>query len=265
MDFLLEDQMIEITIPFTDRAGNAVTPTSVTATLFDGEDFPLVVYDPIAFSGGATSATVVVLGQFNRLQGEDLAEARRLESVVTHPGGVERKVFAYGVEAEKSLVVMRNSFQTYEMALVVARSRVNIETFESASEDRRKAALQEAYTRICGLPMIYSIVDADGNLEAENEIYMDTWQFIDADAFLTSFPSHFRKALRMAQVVEADELLQGNIVARKHAQGIASETIGESSVTLRSGFSGSTDVGVSAATMSILNGYINRIVKIGRA
>lgn len=262
MNFHLEGQIVQVTVPFTDNAGVQVTPTAVTAILYDGEEVEISDLGPIAFDGGAGQVVVTILGLLNMLRGDEPKEARRLEVKITHAAGVTTKNLIYGIEDERSLVLMQNSFQTYEAALVNVSNMVNLTAFTTATEARQKAALIEAFDRISSIAMVYVTRDTEGLITGEHRLYAEEWEEVDADVFRTQFPSHFQRALRLAQILEADELLQGNVIARKHSQGIATETVGESSVTLRAGFGLQS---LSAAARSVLSGYIDTTVALARA
>lgn len=274
MNFYPETQIVEIVVPFKDLSGQTIVPTEITAVLFDGEDQMLLDFGSVVFDGAGVEAKVIVPAIANTLQGDDLQEVRRLEITVTHAAGSFKTSQSYVIEAEQSLQIMRNSFMTYDTALMLSSQFVNLTAFVNAPDDRRRAALVEAFHRIIDLPMIYSVstvpvaqdvTTSDGIEERVYKISRATWKHIDADAFQTQFPSHFKRALRAAQIAEADDLLQGNVIARKHAQGIATETIGESSVTLRQGFGSGVTASIGTAALTLLSGYIDRTMKIGRA
>lgn len=265
MNFHLEGQLVEIVIPFTDVNGQAVTPTNITAALYDGEDSLIMSFGSVVFDPLEVETKLVIYSSLNMLQGDEPQEVRRLEVKITHAGGSFVRSHSYAIEAEQSLRIMQNSFMTYETALMQSRSFVNMTAFASDTEQRQRAALVEAFRRITKLSLVYSIVDAENVVQETYRLGAATWHYINADAFQTQFPSHFKRALRSAQLAEADELLQGNVISKKHAQGIVSETIGESSVTLRAGFSGVGSTIISAAALTHLSGYIDRTVKIGRA
>lgn len=265
MNFYPETQIVEIIVPFTDPNGQTIVPAEITAILKDGEDQVLLDFGSVAFDGAGVEAKITVPAIANTLQGDELQEVRRLEVSILHTSGSFSVSRSYVIEAEQSLQIMRNSFMTYETAVMMSTQFVNMTAFVGATEERRRAALVEAYRRISDFPMIYSIVDAEDKVVSKTRISSSGWQFVTANVFQNDFPAHFKRALRSAQLVEADELLQGNVIARKHAQGISTETIGESSVTLRPGFAGATSANLSASALGILGGYIDRTIKIGRA
>lgn len=264
MNFHLENQIVEITVPFKDLNGAAITPTAMTAVLMDGEESEIVDFGDVVFNAAEVETKIVIPGAMNTLQGDDLQEVRRLEVKITHAGGTFTVSHSYVIEAEQSLQIMRNSFMTYDTALMNSTQFVNMTAFASASDERRRAALVEAFRKITDLSMIYSIQDVDGDVVEERKLNRSNWSMVDADVFKTQFPTHFKRALRSAQLAEADDLLQGNVIAKKHAQGIASETIGESSVTLRHGFSSASSAGLGSTALALLSGYIDRQMKIAR-
>jgi hypothetical protein len=265
MNFHPENQIVEIVVPFQDLNGAAIVPTDITAALYNGEDGLVMSFGAVAFDPLGVETRIILPGALNALEGDELQEVRRLDVRITHAAGTVLRSHVYAIEAEQSLQIMRNSFMTFGTAQMMASQLVNLVAFNAETEARQRAALVEAYRRLTNLAMIYAIVDADGRTTSEHRLTPLTWHYIDADAFQTGFPSHFKRALRAAQLAEADELLQGNVIAQKHAQGIASETIGESSVTLRAGFTGASDAGISASALALLSGYIDRSISIGRA
>lgn len=262
MNFHLEGQIVQVVVPLTDQAGVQVTPSLVRAKLYDGEGVLISDLGSITFTAGAATTTVTVLGALNTLLSGEPKEARRLDVEITHPAGLSLKTLRYGIEDEQSLILMKNSFQSFENALLIASDYVNLTAFNTATEARQKASLVEAFRRISSLAMIYVTKDVDGSVTGTYELLAGDWEEVNGDVFKTQFPTHFQRALRHAQVLEANELLQGNVLARKHAQGIATETIGESSVTLRPGFGIQS---ISSAARAILSGYINDTVRIERA
>lgn len=75
-------------------------------------------------------------------------------------------------------------------------------------------------------------------------------------------PASFTKALKLAQVVEADAVLGGDIVGEKRRDGIISETVGESSTFFQS--RPLIDLPISRRTYAILKSYINLNFSVSR-
>ena len=263
MKFYPEDYDVEIEVGFTDLNGAAVTPTAVRAVLWDGNDEVVLNLGSLPFEAAEGSKLIVIPRQVNSLVGGELSAARILRIELQTAAGIIRRSFSYLIEGEFRLEVMQNSFISYEAADVLARDEVNLSGWNIADEERRKAALISAYNRLVQIPMHFSLRDADGRpqLESETVILRDQWADVTPAEF-AEFPTHFKKALRRAQLAEANELLQGDTTARKHRSGIITETIGESSVTLRAG---RIDYGVSSTTLALLTGYIYFSVRIARS
>lgn len=264
MKFYPEEYEVTTEVGFTDLNGSPIVPTEITAKLTDGDDEWIADFTVIPFDVAAGKVTIVIPREFNILQAhEEFGAARILRVEIETAAGIVRRSFSYVIEGEFRLEVMHNTFMTYEAAEIHARNLVNTSGWNIADQERRQAALIEAFGRITAIPMRYSFRDADGRLIVEEESYIarDQWAEITPELF-AEFPTHFKKALRAAQFAEANELLQGDTAARKHRAGIITETIGESSVTLRAG---KIDYGVSQSALSHLAGYIHFNIRIARS
>lgn len=263
MKFYPEDYNVELVVGFTDLNGQPVTPTEISAVLYDGEDQVVVDFGSLPFVAEEGSKSIMVPAAFNVLEDGELRAARILRVELMTAAGAIRRSFSYVIEAEQRLVIMTNTFQSYEAAEIAALETPNASGWATATEEKRKAALIEAFRRLTNIPMKYALRDEDGRLILEDEtiIERDRWAEVTPDDY-AGFPTHFRKALRRAQFLEANELLQGDNVAKKHRAGIVTETIGESSVTLRNG---RVDYGVSSVSLQALAGYIYFNMRIARA
>jgi len=262
--FYPEDYEVNVEVGFTDLNGNAITPIAVRARLFDGNDEEVVDFGDLPFDAADGNKLIVIPRQMNQLGDGELSAARILRIELETAAGVIRRAFSYVIEGEFRLELLQNTFLSYEAAELMARDQVNTSGWIVADEDKRHAALIEAYNRLTQIPMKFSFRDPDtGRLRVEEEtvIMRDQWPEVTAEDW-AEFPTHFKKALRAAQFAEANELLQGDNTARKHRAGIVTETIGESSVTLRAG---KIDYGVSSPTLAHLTGYIYFSVRIARS
>lgn len=254
---------VDLQVGFTDLNDTAITPTSISAILYDGEDQVVNDFGTITVAVGDTSKSIIVSGEFNELADGELQAARVLRvELVTNAGSIHRS-FSYGIEGEFRLALMQNSFISYEAAELLARNKANFNGWNNADETRRHAALIDAYSRLTRIPMRFNTLDAEKNqsFDGETIITRNMWSEVTATDFL-AYPVHFRQAVRLAQLTETNELLQGESLARKHRSGIATETIGESSVTLRKGH---IDYGVSSPTLAHLTGFIYFNTRVVRA
>ncbi len=263
MNFYPEGYTVEVTVNFTDLNGSPVTPTGMTAALYDGEEVLIQDFGSLVIAPGSTSRVVVIGSAFNNLSGSEPRELRVLKAVLTTAFGNITHTLAYAIEDEQTVQIMTNSFMTPFQAEIIAADHVNLNGWDAADSTRRRAALVEAYRRIIAIPMRYNLRNELGQ-EIPNEerfISRDAWTEMTAEAF-RELPSRLQRALKMAQLLEANELLAGDSVTRKHRAGVISETIGESSITLRGG---RVDYGLSAQALSALAGYIWFNNKIARS
>lgn len=278
MKFYPEDYIVEVIVKFTDLNGAAVTPTAISAVLYDSDDAVVVDFGSLPFDVAEGQKVIPIPKEFNRLEGDEIRAARILRVGIETAEGTIPRSFSYAIESEQRLVTMVNTFITLEAAEFMALDTPNTSGWNVASEDQKLAALTEAYRRLTLIPMKFSVYRAsvgstssggwrpDWNsiapreLMEETVIERDMWGDITPEQF-TDFPTAFKKAVRRAQFIEANELLQGDNVQKKHRQGIVTETIGESSVTLRSG---AIDYGIGSETMKALVGYVNFNMRIKR-
>lgn len=273
MKFYPEDYIVEVIVSFTDLNGAAVTPTAVSAVLTDGDDAEVVDFGSLPFDAAEGQKLISISKEFNRLAEGETRAARILRVAIETEQGTIPRSFSYAIEAEQRLVPLTNTFTTLEAAEFMALDTPNNSGWKAASEDQRLAALVEAFRRLTQIPMKYPTYQSGGfmadydtvaprDIAEETIIERDQWDEITQDIYDAKFPAHFKKALRRAQFIEANELLQGDNVAKKHRAGIVTETIGESSVTLRAG---RVDYGVSSETLKALVGYIHFNMRIRRA
>lgn len=262
-----EDYIVSVDVVFTDHDGQPVTPTAVKAALWDGEDQLVEDFGDIAFDPSEGRVSVVIPAAFNRLAAGELQAARILRVEIHTASGLIRRSHSYIVEGEFRLQLMVNSFQSIEAAEILARDMPNLSGWSGADEDRRYAALIDAFNRLTRIPMRFRNPDPGRELTVEQAMYSeetiisrDAWPSVTEQEFHT-WPAHFRKALRQAQLAEANELLEGDAISRRHRAGIISETIGESSMTLKGNM---VDMGISKQALSYLSGHIYYNFRIAR-
>lgn len=266
MNIYPENYQVEFDVLFTDLNGQPVTPTEITAILYDDEDQVIADYGAISFSPGDTHKVVVVPPAHNVLEDGQLQAARILRIAMVTAAGTIRRSSSWIIEGEFRLALMVNSFVTIEAAEIMARDMPNLSGWSTASEDKRYASLIEAFNRLTRIPMRFEVPHANdptGTLYCPEEtiIPASQWAGITEEQFL-AFPADFRKAVRTAQLVEANEMIEGETMAQKHRQGIISETVGESSIMLRGG---RVEQNVSSTTLRTLAGFIYFSHRIARA
>lgn len=262
MKYYIEGSTVEVVVNFVDRAGSSIEPTKIKATLFDGEDNEIIDFGSLPFEPTDKEKSIVIPSTFNELEPEELQSARilRVELITAH--GTIYQSLSYVIETEQRLVIMNNTFQTYEAAEIEANNQPNLLGWAAASEEQKKSALIEAYNRLISIPMRFDQFDNYGRpLGKQYVILTSTWRELTRDDF-NEFPTHFKKVLRRAQLIEANELLQGDSIARKRRSGVITEKIGESWLTLRPD---KLDYGVSSPTLTALAGYVYYRMTIARS
>lgn len=291
MKFYPENYDVAVTILFTDLNGDAIVPSEITAVLYDGEDQVVSDLGSVVFDPGESQVIVTVPAAFNVLEEGQLNAARILRVVLSTDAGEIRRAVSYIIESEFRLVLMKNTFVTYESAEIIARDIPRLNGWLQGSEDERHAALVNAFNRLIRIPMKfrsektdikigadrwgygYSVYggpghivydwskDLTGHRDYEYTIIpREAWPEIPAETFL-AFPDFFRKAVRAAQVVEAADILENDVTQRRHRQGIISETVGESSIMLRGGH---LEIGLSSRALEYLSGHVHYNFRVER-
>lgn len=230
-----------------------IAATSFTYRVLDSAGAVVVAESaPIAVLAGTTSVPIVVPASANTLAADVYADIRKVELRVTAADGTRPISELYAIEAADVLVEGVNSYQNYETAELTAMFTQPLDMWESTPRAARIAALVEARDRIGRLSFVE--MDAFDGVFSINDL--------TAVEFAT-LSEPLRKALKKAQLVEADYILGGSAVDHKRDQGLMSETIGESSNMFRPGKP--LDLPVTKRTARILTGHISFAARIGRA
>ncbi|CCG43288.1 hypothetical protein [Magnetospirillum molischianum] len=256
----------------------ASTPVTVTFPL-DGlapiaaeyevrnEEGEIVVpSESLTISDGQQAVAVAIAPVANSLPIDSVRAMRVVKlTLVTAVGSIER-VERYIVEAAQTLVIMENTYQTFESALLEAIEMPTLKAWPTKAEGPRRAALVEAFHRLGKLK--YRVVKGGYTEDELSRLEPVRTQFINdlnersLSEFL-SFPSRFRQALRRAQIAEADIVLEGDIIGDRRRDGLLSESIGESSMMFRSGKP--VILPVSNQALRYLQGYVSHSVSLTRS
>ncbi|CAO3459764.1 hypothetical protein [Azospirillum argentinense] len=254
-----------VTIPFVDDNGDPVIPTAAAVRVLDEDGGVLLASHALAVAPGDTEAVYTVSGALNTV-----AAGKTVRVVVvlltTADGAVEVQV-PYVVRAGSELVVPRTSFQTYYQAILLAQDMPRMDGWGRAGEAERTAALIEAYDRLTRIG--YEVRRPTG-LDTLNRLdpgwvehYRPRdWPLLTPEQFRAA-DAGWRMALRKAQIVEADIILNGDVIAGRRRAGLMSETIGESSMMFRAGKP--LSLGVSEEALRYLTGFVTLRAMTGRA
>lgn len=278
-----ENYDVTLNVPFIDRNGNTVTPVSISANLYDETDALIANLGAITFDPAQPSVNITIPAASNVLQAGVIRAGRILRVAIVTAAGTLNTSTSYIVESDTTLVFMKNTWLSLEAAEIRALDHVDFLGWAGASDSERKTALVNAFNRITMLPMKFLnpasvqnnvdpavlAIDTPWDIIAEwyrstqNYTFIDGggWTDLTADTFNTTFPVEFQTALRNAQIIEANYILTSNPYLVKSLQGVESEKVGESSVTLRRVL---VDYGIGPQTLRALAGFLNSKIKIAR-
>jgi hypothetical protein len=148
------------------------------------------------------------------------------------------------------LTVGTNSYQTDVEVVLLLEELFGLDSYKAGTPEEQTAALINAYHLINTM----TFTDKFGE-------YYDLGS-LDATG-LAALEPNFLRALRMAQIIEANEMMDGNSVHYKRLDGLMSETIGESSMMFRPG--NINNYPITRRSMMFLRNYILIRARLFRA
>lgn len=250
-----------LSIPLLDANGLPLTADAVSYQVTDQSGAERVPLTVLALPDGPADTVELTLpGAINGLAVGASRELRVVTLSITTETGPATVVYRYLVKAEDALGVMKNSFQTFSQALLLGTEMVNMEAWDAASDDRKQAALADAYRAICKLRFDWGF---DNDQTRLNDI---RWTPHDMDklneAQFMNLDERFRSALCRAQVIEANARLGGTDVSDLRREGLMSATVGEVSQMFRP--SKPLVLPISHRALQVLAGYITWSVRASR-
>lgn len=247
-------------LTYVDAAGAAITPASAYYVVVDEAGTELVARTDLVIAAGATSVSITIAAATNTLT-EPGRSLRAIRLFYDHGGQSYLITERYLVEG-LTLVLAKNTFQSYEQSLLTAMDLVELTGWAGADEARRTAALKHAYDNLCKLHYVVERKDSLWMSYHLPRITISDMRYVDAPTF-EALPDGFVKAIRQAQVVEADVLLGGDAVGERRRDGLMSSSVGEISQMFRPGKP--MLLPVSNRALRHLSGYISWGLGTGRA
>lgn len=247
MDKYFANQPIQITIPVTS---NEVT---------DVADVQLVTY---AINKVAPTTAAITDDSFNPntesnvvlvdISASPVTETSIFEVSYTLATATNNYTYTMQFIVSPSDVLAKgeNSYQDYYTSILTAEGLAGVDAFKDASKADQMAALRHAYD------VLNTMVYADKYAEYYNLADLD-------DTALDALDPDFLRALRIAQVIEANEMLDANSVHYKRQDGLMSETIGESSMMFRPG--NINNYPITRRSMMFLRNYVLIRARLERA
>lgn len=227
---------VSVTVEFPEVGGVVISPTAADFAVLDeaGEVVVARAADP-DFNPASGNVSLTVQGIDNNIDDATVTRAMRVVRVYfTTPTGEVTADYRYVVERVEKLIIMTNSFATFEQALLYRLDLPALVGWDAATESEQIAAMVTAHDRMTRMTFRYRLSQqaVEYNSMDWDEVYY--WYVTDMRlrkmVDWVNWPSDFRKALGIAQVIESDFILDGDPVTEKRDAGIMSMTTGEAKV-----------------------------------
>jgi hypothetical protein len=244
------DAKLDFPIDWTDWLGaDTITASTwiVPAGLVKESEVTQADETTVWVSGGTDGAVYVITNRITTAQGRVNEASIRLR-VISEEASL----------APIALLRLVNSFQTYPEAIQLSREIPGLVAWGAKTDIERSAALVEAYERLIRLGYRIPRPEVDTMDRIDSGLALDLsprhWEIMTIGDF-DGLPARFTRALRKAQIAEAEDILGGDVIAGRRKAGLLSESVGESSMMFRTGKP--LNLGISGAALAYLTGYIN--------
>lgn len=279
---------VSVTIPFVDMNGVSLSAANMQLSYQVLDSLENVILSATALptpSATDTNVRITIAAIYNVLQGPQpnlsegviegnavlqVADIREIQlTMVTLDGTYVAKTQYFVRATDAQLVLLQNSFQTYNLSLLTADGIPNLNGWLTSTEAQRIQALQEAYRRLTRLGYFVRWPrdpDAQNYLNwfsSRNEIIIPRlWAVMKTDRWYNYYPEQFRQSMRNAQIVEADDVLTNDVFAARRAAGVLVEKIGESDIEFRD--RAPLKMGLGRRACEYLQGYLDMKLTIRR-
>lgn len=251
-----------LTIATVDDAGNAILGVSATWSLYD-QYGDIVTTGPVDSYADNTSVTFEIDKQYITIDSN--TEGREIVVFVKDADGDVTEVRDYFLIVNNTpLEIMVNSCMTYAEALAVRTDFGELAGWDAADADTRAAAMRQAFAHLSRIRFKVPGVSRFNHVHTD-ELYTKSYFHLQRATRIDWDESNadFRRCMKRAQLQEANNLLGGDPIGKKRAEGIISETIGESSMFFRS--TPYLNLPISRQAYDEVKGYITLRVDIARA
>ena len=247
------------------QTNEILTPVSASYSVFDDEGTEIVASTAITIVGGEQALFVTVDAADNLIATGTNAARTILVTVVTSEGAVQLTE-TYVLETFGFLAIPAESGMTVPQSLMLSRRLAQgiVEVWKDVEDQERQAALREAWSRISKMSFEpwYSYETSPEGISTDlHERKFRINSLSDTDWAL--LPTHFKNALKNAQLIEACVLLEGDPTWDRRQDGLISKTVGESSEMFST--KKSVTSSISPKAYRELRGYIRRTITLGRA
>lgn len=255
---------IAVSYSLLDSSSNIVTPITLLTTFLVGD----------------TEALVDILPLYNSIGFEidGITQKKRdfktvVLTLTLYSGATFVIETQYIVSKSSQLTIMENTYQLMVFAEMLSMD-MKVPDWKIATTEEKRLAMIESYTRLGKFG--YEIQN-NLNIDSQSLLYANLFispvkrrihhlNFMREEAFL-DLPSNFLDIIRRAQVIEADSIIHNDltpsIVKSRIIEGVRTETIGDSSITMKTTIG--AEYTISKATMRELSGYLCNYGSIGRS
>lgn len=280
LDVFLTSTEVTLSIDLVDDAGNALNVDLVHYRVVNQDGAVVVPLTNLTtFAAGDPQATVIIAASANAMATGNTREIRSVELVCETESGTLGFAKSYGLETLAPLVTGANSFQSFPMAELTAMDMPNLGGWETASEQEKVRAMIDAREHICQLN--FNLLNSNANFGQDQLAYVPEGEYQSSyvahnslfifngdlgilnEGQFAELPERFKKALRQAQVAEANAILGGESNEARRQSGIIEDEIGESRQKYRD--SKPLQLPVCRRALGYLSGYVTFSKRIGRA
>lgn len=241
----------DVTVTFSNTIKG--TKQSASITVYDGAEVQLVQYTLTADDLDKQSFSYTIDSSFNTLPDGSGREARQVEYVIVDTDGNEHSSeMFYLVERKSYVKAGENSLMTFAESLALVPDIPSLKVWHSRPMADKKAALLESFRNLSRF-YIKDSYQVDGINRITNYT-VDQYSELDASMI---------RDFRIAQILEAEAILGGDMATEMRDKGVISRSVGESTTFFRT--SKPLQNGIDARAYKYISRYVTRDVKLGRA
>lgn len=245
-------------------AGQGADPAAALRwRVSDEADLVVVPWTPVNYDVDAYDG-VVTLQLSDEQTGLPAGELVGLRCFELEAGSL-RLSTSVVLEAESILAFGLNTFLSDNQAMLAAAQFADstLSGWFSAERRERERALGTAYQRVMLLPLVVQWGDAQNRLTVDTYVSPQHLRPRDmTPAQLAALDTRMLKALKLAQLFEADEILKGDPHRANAASNLTSLTVGESMQSMRQ--VKALDQGICPAAMVHVARWVDTSVRLGR-
>lgn len=195
--------------------------TAATASVYDASSTALVSDEAVVVSGSSISYTV--LAADNALESGETRAYRQVVVTYETPSGNVNKYSDYIITDTFDLEKFTDSFVTYGDAILLSDRLTDITDWTSATRDNKLIALYDAARQIKSYTFNHPTSEVVAGTALSSYSVSD----------FATVNENFLLALQYAQIIEANELIRGNIYRDHQVGGVLAESVGDSYLRFR--------------------------------